>query len=141
MFDLSGVSTKKQFDLLPDGKYVCHVTEAKMQDTKSGGMMIKATLTVSGGDYNGRKIFTNFNVQNANPKATEIGLGQLKSLLENSGHKDPNKLGGVEELEGLRVGVKTKTKKDEEYGDRNEVSYYFKPTETAGQSKQDDIGF
>ena len=141
MFDLSNVSTKRNFDNIPDGKYTCFVTEAKMQDTKSGGMMIKTTLTVADGEYEGRKIFTNFNVENSNPKAVEIGLAQLKSLLENGGHKDPNKLGGVEELNGLRVGVKTKTRKSDDYGDQVGVSYYFKPTETAAPSTTEDIGF
>ena len=128
MFDLSGVNARKEFDLLPDGKYVCHCTEAKMQDTKSGtGMMIKLTFTIAVGHHEGRKIFTNLNVQNKSAKATEIGLQQLKSLLECSGYKDPNKLENVSDLEGLRVGVKTKIKKDEQFGDRVEISFFFKP--------------
>ena len=140
MFDLSQVSTSRNFENIPDDKYVCNVTDAKMADSKNGGMYIKTTFTVAAGQYEGRKIFTNFNVQNANPQAVQIGLGQLKSLLENAGYATPDKLSGVEALSGLRVGVKTKTKKDEEYGDRTEISYFFKPTETEAQ-KTGSIGF
>lgn len=140
MLDLTNVKSQKPQTTIPDGKYICNCTKAEMRDTKSGGMMIAVELTVRSGDHEGRKIFHNFNVQNSNQKAVEIGLAQLKSFLETSGHKDPNKLGGTEELEGLTVGVKTKTRKDEDYGDRSEVSYFFKP-DTGDAKPMDNIGF
>lgn len=140
MFDLSKVEAQKPQNTIPDGKYICNVTEAKMKDTKTGGMMIQTTLTICDGQYAGRKIFNNFNVENQNPKAVEIGLAQLKSLLETAGYPDPNKLGGIDELCGLRVGVKTKTRKDDTYGDRPEVSYFFSP-QKEGATKSEQIPF
>jgi hypothetical protein len=141
MFDLSNVESQKPQNTIPDDKYVCNVTEAKMKDTKTGGMMIQATLTIAAGKFKGRKIFTNFNVENANPKAVEIGLAQLKSLLETAGYPNPNKLGGVDELCGLRVGVKTKTRKDETYGDRTEVSYFLSPQKVDAKTPDPAIPF
>jgi hypothetical protein len=137
MFDLSNTKAQTGFDILPAGKYVCNVTNAELADTKSGGKMIKAELTVAVGEAKGRKIFTNFNVVNANPKATEIGLGQLKSLLVNSGYKNPDKLESVTALCGLTVGVKTKIRSDETYGDKAEVHYYFDAKETKAQGLAD----
>jgi len=127
MFDLSNVSEQKN-ETLPAGKYLCSVTEAEMKDTKDGtGAYIRAELTVMEGDAKNRKVFTNFNVKNKNPKAVEIGLSQLKSLLVNAGYPNPNKLDSVSDICGLTVGVKTKIKADPEYGDKAEVSYYLDP--------------
>jgi hypothetical protein len=138
MFDLSKYSSQKPSNTIPDGKYICNVTDAGMKDTKSGGMMIVATFTVRDGEHKGRKVFHNFNVENSNAKAVEIGMGQIKSLLENAG-KNADKLESAQALCGLTVGVKTKTNKSEQYGDKTEVSYFFKP-ETAAL-KNEEIQF
>ncbi len=139
MLDLTNAKSNN-FGVLPAGKYVCNVTEAKMADTKAGNMMLKVTFTIAEGQDTGRKIFDQYVVEHANPKVVEIAHGKIKSLMENGGHANPNKLGSTEALEGLRVGVKTKVRSDENYGDKAEVSYFFKPTETAAP-KTDDIGF
>lgn len=124
MLDLSNVKSQKP-QLLPDGKYNCAVTKAEMTDTKNRtGMMVKIELRVMEGEFEGRKVFHNFNVQNNNPKAQEIGQAQLKSLMEAAGWKE-FVLKSTQDLEGIKVGVKTKTRHDEDYGDRAEVSYFF----------------
>ncbi len=141
LLDLSNTEVTN-YAPLPDAKYVCNVTEAEIKDTKSGtGQYISATLTIAEGEFEGRKIFTNFNVKNENPKAVEIGLSQLKSLLIESGYKDPNTLGSVTDICGLRVGVKTKTKEDPAYGPKTEVSFYFNPKATTGQTGQAKAGW
>lgn len=142
MFDLTSAKTS-EFENLPDGKYTCFVTDAVMKDTKDGtGEYIKTTLTVKSGAYEGRKIFTNFNVKNKNEKAVEIGMGQIKSLFQNSDYKGELKFNNANEVPvalcGLCVGVKTKTKKDETYGDKVEVSYFFKPEATKAE---EELGF
>lgn len=124
MLDLTNVKSNNN-DVLPEGKYSCAITKAEMADTKSGsGMMIKAEFRIMDGQHEGRKVFHNFNVQNTNPKAQEIGLAQLKALMEAAGWKE-FKLESPQALEGVAVGVKTKIRKDETYGDRAEVSYFF----------------
>jgi hypothetical protein len=137
MFDLSKTQAQGGFEPLPAGKYVCNVTNAELADTKSGGKMIKLELTVAAGESKNRKLFGNINVQNANPKATEIGLSQLKSLLVCSGYPNPDKLESVTALCGLTVGVKTKIRSDETYGDKAEVHYFFDAKETKAQDQKD----
>lgn len=123
-FDLSGVKAQGN-ETLSAGKYVCNVTNAELKDTKSGtGQYIKVEFTVKEGESAGRKVWAQINVKNDNPKATDIGLSQLKALLVAANHPNPEKLGSVTELCGLTVGVKTKIKTDE-YGEKAEVSYYY----------------
>jgi hypothetical protein len=73
------------------------VDTAETRATKAGGEMISLKLKT---DKN-RVLFANFNTKNANPKAVEIGLGQLKAFLIASGRtnmviKDLMELCGLE---------------------------------------------
>lgn len=130
-FNLNEIKSNN-FETLPDGKYTCTISDAMLKDTKSGtGEYVKVTFTIRTGEQEGRKIFTQFNVKNDNPKAVEIGLQQIKSLLENSDYSGDFKFANASDIPvaiaGLTVGVKTKTSKSEQYGDKSEPSYYFKP--------------
>ena len=140
MLDLSNAKSNTN-EVLPAGKYVCNVTNAELKDTKNGtGQYIKAELTIIDSANKGRKVWTNFNVKNSNAQAVEIGLGQLKSLLENAGYANPNKLESVTDLCGLTVGVKTKIKSDE-YGEKAEVGYFFKASKETAAPSSEEIAF
>ncbi len=139
MLNLENVKSNN-FAPLPEGKYNAFITESKMADTKAGDLSLKVTFTIADGEQKGKKIFDQYILKHSNPKVTEISHGKIKSLMENGGHPNPNKLGGPQELEGLKVGIKTKIQRSEEYGDKAVVSYFLKPTETAAP-KTDDIGF
>jgi hypothetical protein len=137
MFDLSKVETSNSFETLPEGKYVANVTNAEIKETKNGtGKYIRTELTIAAGENKGRKIWTNFNVENQNQMAVEIGLKQLKTMLQAANAQSVDKLASVSDLCGLTVGVKTKIKTDE-YGEKAEVHYFFSPKdakETAASS-------
>lgn len=132
-FDLSQTKSSN-FETIPDGKYTAACTDAVLKDSKSGGEYIQCTFKIQHGEHEGRKVFQNFNTKNSNEKAVEIGQQQLKSFLENSTYAGDFKFGSVNEVPvalcGLVVGIKTKTKRDEQYGDKAEVSYFFKPEAT-----------
>lgn len=142
MFDLSGFDASgTDFEILPENEYHVQCTDVALKDTKKGdGKYIFVTLEViSDPKYNGRKIFQNFNVVNPNPKAVEIGMKQLKSFLTCCKFSNPNKLERVDDLVGLRCYVKTKIKKDAEYGDRAEVHYFIEDKKV--MAELGDIGF
>lgn len=68
------------FDPLPAGKYLCHVSESEVKETSKGGEMLKLTFEVDEAAWEGRKIWTNLNIVNDNPKAQQIALGMLSAL-------------------------------------------------------------
>ena len=124
------------FAPLPVGKYNVNCLSAEVKETKAKtGEYISVTFEVMEGPFRNKKLFTTFNIKNPNPKAVEIGRGQLKSFMENAGLTD-FALNGVGDLEGLKTGVKTKIRKDEVYGDKAEVSYYCPPTKLAEENTQ-----
>jgi hypothetical protein len=100
---LAGVQAATAGASVPPGKYVAKVKEVEVADTKNGnGKILKVKLTTNKG-----VITDNINVYNTSEQAMKIGLEQLKSLLVNGGHPDPDNIGqhGVASIRGLSVGI------------------------------------
>lgn len=69
------------FDPIPPDKYVAMIVESDIADTKSaGGKRLAITWQIVDGEYEGRKVFDNVNLQNASTQAVEIGQRQLATI-------------------------------------------------------------
>lgn len=109
---------------IPNGTYSVIVEKAEITTTKSGGEMIKTQYKVTEGAGQGRVIFDMFNIKNANPQATQIGLSQLKGMLKAFGHKNPNRLESATEIVGLKGQVTTRIEQSPGYDDQAKVKSY-----------------
>lgn len=119
-FDASEVpAAERSFDLLPAGWYTARVTGAEVRQTKTGtGSYLRVEFTVA--DPAGRKVWSNYNVRNANAAAEQIGRQQLAELLRAVGIV---KLGDTDELIGTAVSIKVKVREARgEYEASNEVA-------------------
>jgi len=117
---------ESNFELIPPGTYYVMLDEASVKDTKAGtGQYINCKFKIVGGEYDDRFIFHTFNIANPNPKAVEIGIGQLKTFLRCAGQPF-NVLTDVNTLLGLRCDAIVKTQADTGYGEKATISY-FKP--------------
>lgn len=131
-FDLSKElegAEESSFEPLPAGDYELQCVSAELKDTKNkAGQYISCSFNVVNHDkYTGRKVFTNFNINNPNEKAQQIGLGQLKSFIKSSNGKIEDVGKSVpESLVNLMAKASVKIKKDDKYGDKNEISYFKK---------------
>jgi hypothetical protein len=125
LLDLSDVSVSAPGPIKP-GKYVATVTEAKIEPLYSGkGKKLAATIKIAAGEYKGRTIYQNFNIQHENKDAEKIGKQQLKSMMIAMGLGDV--LNSVGDLCGKAFAVSTKVEKDKETGvERARVSYFDK---------------
>lgn len=110
------------FEPIPAGWYNVTIANAELTDTKSGtGQYIKLRLDIMGPTHQGRVLFSNLNIRNANPKAEEIGHQQLGDVMRAIG------LAVVEDTDQLLGGnlsVKVALKDDPQYGPGNEVKAY-----------------
>lgn len=98
--DLSNVEAD-DFSAIPDGSYTLQIEEAIVKNTKAGnGAYIECKSKVVSETQNGRYVWTRYNVQNPNPKAVEIGLRQLKTLILAAG-SDATKISDPSQLIGL----------------------------------------
>lgn len=68
------------FDTFPAGNYRLEFTEGSVEATKKGdGTIFKHKIRVTSGEYEGRLIFGQFNLENPNPQAVAIGQGEFKA--------------------------------------------------------------
>ena len=119
-FDASEVpAAERSFELLPAGWYTATITGAEVRQTKTGtGSYLRVEFTVS--DPAGRKVWSNYNVRNANSAAETIGRQQLAELLRAIGKP---RLGDTDELIGSTASIKVKVREAANgYDASNEVS-------------------
>ena len=80
-FDASTVAPQEAFDPIPAGWYPAQIVESEMKaGSKPGSAYLAITLQIMGGDFNNRKVFDRFNLQNANPIAVEIAYRSLSAV-------------------------------------------------------------
>ncbi len=109
---------------VPDGSYNVAIEKAEVKETKSGGKLIAVQFSVIDGPHSNRKIFNQYNFENASAQAVQIGLGQLKGMMKAFGHKNPNKLESTDELVGLKGVVRVKVEEDPGYGAQARIKSY-----------------
>jgi hypothetical protein len=107
------------FNPLPAGWYTVTITQADLKDTKAGnGQYIKLRYDITGPSHQGRVVFGNLNIKNANSKAEEIGRQQLGDIMRAIGLA---KVTDTDQLIGGQISIKLEIKQDEQYGASNEV--------------------
>lgn len=91
---------------IPDGWYRVSITGAILKPTKNGdGQYVSVSYTILGPQYEGRILFGNINIRNKNPKAQEIGLQNLNSIMRACGIVS---LSDTDQLIGNNLEIKTK---------------------------------
>ena len=117
-FTADDYDPRDDFEPLPAGSYVTMITEASVQPTKSGGQMVKLSYTVMDGQYQGRKIWSNHNIINNNPRAEEIGRKEISRIAHALNFP---KLADTDQLVNKVVQVTVIIKSDPGYSPKNEV--------------------
>lgn len=115
-----------EFLAIPAGDYQVAITEAGLQDTKSGtGQYIKLKMDIVGPTHQGRILFANLNIRNQSQKAEQIGLQQFGDVIRAIGLSSVQ---DTDQLIGGQLTVKVAKVEDAEYGDsqgfKNEIKQY-----------------
>jgi hypothetical protein len=107
------------FEPLPAGWYTATISQSELKATKAGnGQYIKLRYDITGPSHQGRVVFGNLNIKNANPKAEEIGRQQLGDIMRAIGLA---KVTNTDQLIGGQIAIKLEVKEDAQYGASNEV--------------------
>lgn len=120
-YNVNDLPQGNSYDPLPAGWYDVTITNAELATTKSGGTMIKVRFDVTGPNYQGRVVFGNINIRNANPKAEEIGMQQLGDIARAIGL---SQVSDTDQLIGGHLAIKLTIKQDDQYGPQNEIKGY-----------------
>lgn len=134
MFDLSKVNVQGEID---EGDYVARVLEAEIKDSKSGGQYLKLKYVL---EENNQHVYDNFSTVHTNPRAVQVGLGRLKSLLKASAYPNPDMLKDIRDLNGLRFKAHVKNKTDE-FGTKAVVTSYKPIKADEAPAKADNVPF
>jgi len=98
-FNAQTVAPSAAFEPLPAGWYNVKITDSELKPTRAGdGNYIALTMEVLDGNYAGRKVFTNLNVDNKNEIAVKIAYEQLSALCYVTGNiqlQDTQQLHGI----------------------------------------------
>lgn len=118
-FDASTVAPQSPASPIPAGTYTAQVVESDLKPMKSGnGTALSLTLQIIDGPYVNRKVWANLNVKHTNPVAQKIGQEQLSALCHAVG---VIRMTDSAQLHMKPMKVRVKVKKDEQYGDKNEI--------------------
>lgn len=120
--DWDDTSAAEGFEPIPEGWYTAIIESVEDKETKAGtGRYLKCTLQVVDGDFQGRKVWANFNYQNPSAKAQAIGKIQLRALAKSVGLQ-VKEMSAPEELLGKPFAVQlTVRSATENYGASNDV--------------------
>ena len=114
MADLTGVNytdyEETSFEPIPEGQYVVILESSDLKTTKAGdGQYLKCSFQVIDGDYKGRKVVMNMNIENKNDTARNIGRSQLNALCKAANVLNPS---DSCQLHDIPVIAKVKVVKD-----------------------------
>lgn len=122
-YTVDPTAVEESIDALPAGEYIVQAIEASYEpNSKNTGKILKITYEVLDGHFKGRKIFENLNLENPNKQAEEISRRSLNSLCLAIGLKE---LQSPSQILRTPLTVKLNFKKDEKYGDRNEIKKHL----------------
>ena len=80
-FDASTVAPQASTSPIPAGPYLAQVIESDIKDLASGnGKGMKLTFEIIDGQYKGRRIWENLNIQHTNEDSQRIAQSQLSAL-------------------------------------------------------------
>jgi hypothetical protein len=121
--NLSAVTASTGGSVLQPGRYLVKVKDAEVTDNKSKtGKILKVKLVCDQG-----VITDNINVFHESQEAERIGLEQLKSLLVNGGHPNPDNPGDISSVKGLSVGIIVAQDGEYNGAPQYKVKGYMKP--------------
>ena len=125
-FDQDTVEPSDSLEPVPNDVYALEIIESDVVETKSGtGRMIKLTINITEGPYEGRRIWDNINFRNQNEVAQRIGQQSLASLCAACGHRGP--LRDTELLHKIPFKGRVVIEHDKtgQYGPRNAIKSYM----------------
>lgn len=83
------VSAPAEYDPIPEGEYILKALEAEEKETSKGdGSYIKVKFEVAKGEYAGRLLWQNFNINNPSERAQQIGRQQIVAWATACGKPD-----------------------------------------------------
>ena len=133
-YNVNDLPEGNNFEPIPPGWYNVTIVDVELKETKAGtGEYLAFQFTVDNEQYSNRVIFTNLNISNPSPKAEEIGRRQLGDVARAIGIVTVT---DTEDFINKSLLIKDSIKKDDYFGDRNEVKAFKRLENLRAQAPQ-----
>lgn len=114
---------EESFEIVPAGEYTTIIEASDYTPNKQGtGMILKLTYQIIDGEFKGRKIFENLNLQNENAQATQIAQRALNSICLAVGVQHVQ---DSAQLHGIPLIIDVSVKEDAIYGKQNKIKKHI----------------
>lgn len=114
---------EESFDIVPAGEYTTIIEASDYTPNKQGtGMILKLTYQIIDGEFKGRKIFENLNLQNENAQAAQIAQRALNSICLAVGVQHVQ---DSAQLHGIPLIIDVSVKEDPTYGKQNRIKKHL----------------
>lgn len=129
-FDPTTVKPENGFEPIPAGKYLATIKVSKMED-KDYGKLLTLTHTIVDGEYEGRKIISNYCYEHTNPDTQRIAQGRISAICAATGKNkemldDSSELHDIEHIIKVKVTPESKDKKTGViYTAKNEITSFY----------------
>jgi len=121
-FNAATVAPDVSRDLIPAGTYNARIIESDVKPLKSGnGDGLSLTFELLDGPNVKRRVWASLNVKHNNPTAQSIAQQQLSSICHATGVMN---LQETSQLHNRPLKIRVKIRKDDAYGDKNEIGGY-----------------
>lgn len=119
----SNRGTGSSFEPMPAGWYEAEAVKSEIKDTAKGGKMLSVQFQIlEPEDFAKRRVFANYNIENANPMAVEIAYRDLAALCDACGIPEVE---DTVDLHNIPIQIKLKIESgNSQYPDRNAIVGY-----------------
>lgn len=133
-FNAAEVEPTEGFELLPNGEYTAVITESEMKETAAGnGTFLSLTFKIIDGEFKGRRLWENLNLDNPNEKAVQIARGTLSAICRAVGVETPD---DSVQLHDIPMVIKVAVRKRKDTGEmQNRIVKFSKTGGTQATSK------
>jgi hypothetical protein len=139
VFDATEIDTNDE--LLPVGTYDFLVLECELKHTKNGnGQYVSLKLQVIGGEHDGRLLFKNMNIMNANAQAEEIGKKEFARFVEGV-YGEKRRITDLQDFVNRQVNAKVKHTTGKDGEKRADLTAYKSSNNGNSEVKEDNLPF
>lgn len=122
-FDQAELNSAPSYELLPKGNYAAQIVNSEIKENRNGGNRLSLQWEIVDGQYAGRMVFQNININHSNPEVVRIGRQQIAQICAAIGR---NAVNDSSELHNQPMQVRVIIKEDKtgQYEPSNEIRGY-----------------
>lgn len=131
-FDANNVEPVPSYEPIPAGQYLAQIVASEEKTSQKGNKFLSLELEVLDGQYKGRKIWVNLNLDHPNPETVKFARAELAAICKAVGVLRPQ---DSVQLHGLPMLITVKCVNRKDNGELQNRIKAYAPKAAAAQSQ------